>query len=320
MSASAKRNSNKKNSAKQANNPPKVIEAPIPKPQPDYHNLLAEKIASICEDHKMTIFGSYVREYLCHRSLDYAESDIDIFSYHHSLHDIRHIFESQGLRVSVDKTHGNRAEYFDEDGRGNSRHNAIFAVIHLTIGLVNDVFFTGSKIEVKVDFVKGEKDLSPPFHRLDFESNAFIWNKHGIHLSRQTGTDIDTLSARDIKDRETIILENAKKKITTYIPLPDVSEETMSDQNIYWRKSRINRISKMLKNGWTINNISSVQQALSPDNTICIVCQERIDGRALKMSCCSVYYHHHCFVSYGHSELENRTFVRCPQRCSNLHL
>lgn len=287
-------------------------------PVSKYHDILVSKIVKICDKLGITIFGSYVREYLCERPFNYEVSDIDIFSCKYDLSSLTRAFTKESIRVCVDKNKGTKYSRMDED---EDEDEDLFSVTHMILGLQNDELFTGKKIEIKIDFVKTERKLmAPPFNNLDFVSNAFIWDKSGIRLSRQTGTDIDKLSAREIKQREGSIIADANNKITSYVPLNSPSSDPMSSRNIYWRKTRISRISKMLKQGWHIKNIPCIKQVPHSDDVSCLVCQDIIDGPSLKMTCCTSHYHHDCFVQYSCSELDDRTFIRCTQRCSELHL
>jgi len=280
---------------------------------PNYHDIFINKIITICEENNITIFGSYVYEYICRRSLPCNE--LEIFSNSHSPSTIQKLFRLQGLRVSTDETQENGPMHFDDD-----YENIAFTIAHMIVGLANDELFTGRKFEVKINFIKGENKIKPPFKHLDFESNAFIWDKNGIRLSRNTGTDIDTLSPRDIKERENLILSKDEQRITSYIPLSNLSGDAMSSVYIYWRKQRLIYAVKMLEDGWTIKQFPFLQQTIASSDTCCIICQEIINGSSLKLFCCASHYHHNCFVQYACSELDDRTFVRCSQRCSEIHL
>jgi len=280
-------------------------------PESKIRTRMAEKIVNLSLEHLMTIFGSYVREYMCRRPFDLELSDIDIFSDTHQVEYFMKIVKSNGFRISTQKA--NKGKYHGDD--------RAFDVYHCTLGMVNDEFFLGKKIEIKVDYVVGPLGSRPPFRALDFECNAWIWDKYGIHLSQATGTNMDKMSPRDIKDHEIKILTDAKAKITTYFPMDKSGElRSMEGLNKYRRKIRAERIVKMLKRGWTITNMSEIVESQADPEDICSICQDAIEGSCIKMPCCVSKYHHDCFVTYAKSELDERTHVRCLQRCSELHV
>jgi predicted nucleotidyltransferase len=271
---------------------------------------MAEKVIDLVLREKMVIFGSYVREYLCRRPFDLEMSDIDIYS---SARDVKYfsgILSTEGFCVNVKDADPRR--YRGRDVRP-------FEVYHCTLRMINDDFFLGKSLEIKVDFVEANSLSEPPFEALDFSCNAWIWDEHGIRLSRKTGTDLDKMSPRDIKDVEIKLLDESKHKVATYYPLDkEGALRHLTGVNIYRRKVRVERIVKMLERGWTIPNITSLIETQPTAEDICSICQEAIEGTCLRMPCCVSKYHRSCFVHYAKSELEDRTHVRCLQRCTEL--
>jgi len=271
---------------------------------------IANKIVSISIEDGMEIFGSYVREYMCRRPFDLELSDIDIFS----IHDVKHfvkLAKEAGFRIEFEKAEKNKYH-----GRDRA-----FDVYHCTLGMMNDEFFLGKKVEIKVDYVKGPLNSRPPFQALDFECNAWIWDRYGIRLSQTTGTDMDKMSARDIKDHEGKILADSKALRTVYYPLDKPGEPSIMDGlDIYRRKLRANRIIKMLKRGWTITNIDGLVQSQANPNDICVICQNALEGPCIKMPCCVSKYHYDCFETYAKSELDERSHIRCLQRCKEIYV
>lgn len=286
----------------------------VPEPEtPDQaiYSRMAQRIVNIFIDHGFKIFGSYVREYMCERPFNADISDIDVFSVSHTPEDVKELLKGAGFRCSKPLC-------------GGEKYNPIwdepFKVYNFTVGMVNDFFFTGKRFSIEIDFVRAEHCSNPPFDGLDFSCNAWIWDSHGIRLSRSTGTSMDNLSPREIKHTEMEVLENAKKFITEYHPM-DNEEDLLSldKQYQYRRKARLERINKMISRGWTITNYPHLKETLLHSEEICMICQNEIENKCLKMQCCDGKYHNHCFIDYGKSELSNRTKVRCPQRCSELH-
>jgi hypothetical protein len=277
-----------------------------------------------------TIFGSYVREYMCGRPFNPAISDIDVFSATQNIRDLGILFESNGFRCShVDCS----------SSRYALGPNELFT---FTVGLHNDMFFTGHTLDVKIDFVfpdpkqfNPDINITPPFHFLDFACNAWIWDSTGIRLSRCTGTSLDKLSPREIKYAEIDVLENCKNFNTQYYPMDNDGDLRSLVENPK-RVKRLERLDKMLFSGWSIQGINLEKvpaEDVGPDD-ICTVCQDTIIsdcsekstpssnkiGDCTKLQCCDAKYHRECFLRYGSSELTTRTFIRCSQRCSELHL
>lgn len=274
-----------------------------------YYNILIEKFVGVCNKNDIMIFGSYVREYMCGRAFNYEKSDIDIYSDKFSIRKIVSLLVKEGIRVTILEDSVNK--YLIDESNEPS-----FKVSHIKIGLINDLIFIGESIEVDVDFVKDvDMNMYPPFGNLDFTTNALIWDDCGIRLTRNTGTDIDNLSERELKATEQKLLEDAKNKITTYIPL-NVNGDIMSSANKYFRQTRIRRITKLLKDHWKIENIPQLQNCEFTSER-CAICLDNLKNNSIKMSCCSMHYHYHCFEEHAKTELENRTFVRCTQRCSS---
>lgn len=274
---------------------------------------MVEKIIDICQEYKMMVFGSYVREYMCERTFNPELSDIDIFSVCHEKALFVRILRQHGFSVNCEQE--------DLDGKYRTVEGKKFTVHHLTLRMMNDEFFTGKAIDIKVDFVNGIRDDQPPFDSLDFSCNAWIWDEHGIRLSRKTGTELDDLSARDIKKRELQILDDAKKFTTEYYPMDKEGQLRHMDKlSVNRRKIRIARIIKMLQRGWTIKNFDTLTQQKIDHPETCPICQDEIGDTCLTMKCCAAKYHHDCFLSYGREELSDRSFIRCTQRCSEVHL
>jgi len=282
----------------------------------NYHQELANKFIKYCEKHNTTIFGSYLREYLVGRQIDFTVSDIDVFSHDTPADTFINELRKIGFRVIVNKKKQKKYVY---DGTAS--------VSHLTIGFANDKFFIGRKIDIDVDYVFCSHPLiKPPFKNLDFECNAFIWDENGIRLSRKTGTSIDNLSAREIRLKDAEIISNIENKVTTYFPLKVDVDDDMNSNIIQIRKCRIKRIIKMLIHGWKISGFDHFVESTEAKDHICLICQVNIgsedddneDTNFIKLTCCNTHYHSNCIKSYCKNELSDRKSIRCPQRCKHI--
>jgi len=278
-----------------------------------YQKYIAEEIVKICHDNGMIIFGNYVCEYMCGRTFNFDKCNIDIWggdTFGNSINYFTKKLRSTGFRVD-------RKQIYDN----NHDTDAYFDIYHCKIGMMNDDFFIGKKIDITVNFIENVFEYEPPFKDLDFTSNSWIWDHHGIRLSRRTGTDIDILTARDIKLREMELLNESQNKITTYFPFDQEGRLLhMGVRDIFCRMVRIEQIVKMLEQGWKISNINQLITVTPNDGDICCICQNIISTKGLKMTCCVSMYHYECFINYSKSELNDRTFIQCIQHCSELHL
>lgn len=313
INTSAKNRNKNKNKTKTSDNVITIPAAYSPSTSL-YHEKLADKLIEICHDNRIMIFGSYVREYMCYRPFNFDLSDLDLFASlpSVSLEKFKRKLQANGFYLKV----------LNESKTYPGTDATAFKVYHLRIGLMNDSFFINKKIDMSVDYIVyiDVADNYPPFGFLDFECNAFIWDKNGIRLSRKTGTTIDELSPRDIKFRELEIIENCKNYVTTYYPLQNTSVGSeINEHTVYLRRVRINRIIKMLERGWKINNIGPLTIIKPREGDICIICRDSIGDKAVSLSCCSSIYHPNCFISYAHSYLEAKTFIRCPQKCDDFY-
>ena len=290
-----------------------VIAQPSETEEQILYRRVAEQIVNICINNDVVIFGGYVREYICGRNFD-KRSDIDLFSKTQTVEDFREILNSSGFKCSPARSTPEKYHGVNDD----------FKVYHFRTRMVNDFFFTGKNYEIEIDFVESECHHEPPFDALDFSCNAWIWDIHGIRLSRSTGVDdIDRLSPRDIKEKEMQILAEAKKLNTAYYFMDQEGYLlNMDDSTIYRRQIRLGRINKMLERGWTITNLPHLiyGTATSSERDFCVICMDEIKDCCAQLSCCRTKYHRGCFIDYGKDQLKERTYVRCAQRCSELHL
>lgn len=282
-------------------------------------NRMIEKFINFAKSRKMIIFGSFVREYICGRPFDHTSSDIDVFSKEISVSHISNVLNGEGFTVVIDQSAAKEQRY--------TVSKQPFLVSRLTIGLMNCEMFLDKKLEILVDFVQGKhlksKRLLPPFNCLDFECNAFIWDKHGIRLSRNTGTLIDSMSEKEIKEYEQKIIQDAKSKIALYVPTDKLPKppKGVNPQANYFRKMRAKRIVKLLVNGWEVKHFSGFVINTPSKDDNCTICGDEIINKYFKLSCqCGSKYDYECFTKFIESELNDKTFIRCVQRCAEIYL
>ena len=153
-----------------------VVDSSVTIPTKNYHQALVQKIVSFCFKNKLVLFGSFVREHLCSRPFDPEASDLDIFS--HKMDAFTFTSKMGKIGINTCRVNGTVPKYMTCGD---------FAVHSFVLRMANDEFFLGRKIEVRVDFVKADHvRIFPPFNSLDFECNAFIFDRRGIRLSRYT--------------------------------------------------------------------------------------------------------------------------------------
>jgi len=259
-------------------------------------------ILNSCFNLDLTLFGSYVRDYMFRLKFDYAVSDIDVFSNLIKSDKFVEVLTKDGVLVIPDTNKTITSKYTDHKS---------FTVEHFIVNCSDGI--------LKIDFVSSSTatNMEPPFNVLDFECNAFIWDKNGIRLSRNTGSALDTLDPRGKKEKEVDIIISGRNKITNYIPF-SCRGQIMSPISVYWRKTRVQRIIKMLTRGWTISNLESLSYASTPIQTRCDHCSQSIDHECVTFNCCNSSYHPDCFAISSCISLDTSAYINCPNGCTSL--
>ncbi|CAH6419908.1 Hypothetical protein HVR_LOCUS983 [uncultured virus] len=274
-----------------------------------FRTILFEKFAKLLIERNFTLFGSCVREYMCDRIFDHTT--IDIFSGSSGFTELKAILTLSGFRIAEISIlpKNNQYSYLIKD----------HGVYNFTIGLTNDELFVGEKIEFNINFINGYA-ISPSFGYLEFDCDAFIWDKYGIRLGSNTGTYLDKLSRRISKWKEMKILEDADKKITSYIPINEVLNASQGNDAWHFRRVRVKNIVRLIQAGWTIKNFNCIIEVKPMIHDICTICQEELVDKCIKLSCvCGCAYHHDCFIRFAQSALNDKTFITCPQRCREVY-
>ena len=147
----------------------------------------------------------------------------------------------------------------------------------ITIGKIP---FVHSGIELSFDFdiiVPINTKITPPFNKLDFISNVFILTKHGVIISNNTGTIIDTMSILQ-KQKITNIIMNDIVEFKTQFCLATRHNNDYTCGDFYYNSKVFKRINKMLFRTfrWNITNIPILICDYKRNHTncdnICCIC------------------------------------------------
>lgn len=188
----------------------------------------------------------------------------------------------------------NQNNYFNIPNILKTKHN-----ISVVIG--KTFTYPGMTLSISIDILYSRENINqePPFKKTDFLCNIFIENKHGIRISKNTGTVIDlmndmekiTISSKimnDIVNFKTLIAGNYKKNIEKILVL---------------------RICKLLNKKWIINNLpfKILKNEEENEDEMCVICQSsyKIDEKIIKITkklenekeIC-IKYHCDCFLKY----------------------
>lgn len=284
--------------------------------------LFIEKLINILIENGVLIFGGAVRDKMVHdhycRKFHEAEMDTSKFSdpsYHpetkHRLlvandidafvrgnkDDVQKLFDtldSRGYKVIVKAV---KQKYFTFT---NLDHQKVEISIKGADGL-------GLQVKIPVDILfSEEKDIEPPFGRLDLLCNGFVMDKFGIRLSTQTGTRMDLQKPFTRKMEELEILEKIFKLRT------DIAEMWEEDNDSHNRDHRISRIIGMQGRGWEVNNRVFCSEKKEHKDEICVRCARGPNKlqRLVKLKCCDRYIHHWCLY---HQMTDSELAPRCPK-------
>jgi len=176
-------------------------------------------------------------------------------------------------------------------------------------------------IEISFDFdiiIPINAKLLPPFNKLDFLCNVFIMNKHGIIISNNTGTIIDTMSILQKQKISNIIMNDIVEFKTEFCARYINNDYTCGDFN--YNRKVLQRINKMLFRTfrWNISNIpmficDNKGNRSNCDNTCCIclsnfknndkIVKIYIDNSTKTEKVCS-NTHDKCLFKYFETQLE----------------
>jgi hypothetical protein len=265
---------------------------------------VAHKFINLCIERGFTIFGEYVREYLCDRPYNFNLYKINISSWgdlcSFSFDDLVSILQENGFETKVTAVYSsgkNKCQVYECD-----------------LLLINAEFLLGRKIRIHYIYAE-DPDHEPTFGVLDFGCNAWLWNQNGIHISRNTGTDIDALSDRDIKHRESLILSDCINKIATSYPIYGIitNHENLLIQH---RQFKFKQFISLLLEGWKSRDLYQIKLDNNTEATSCIVCKRDIERLCIKLTCCDCRYHYRCFKNDFMCKIEekNANCIKCKTK------
>ena len=146
----------------------------------------------------------------------------------------------------------------------------------ITIGRIP---YVHSGIELSFDFdiiVPRRTNVHPPFCKVDLLSNIFILSKHGVVMSKHTGTIIDKMSILNKQKISTLIMVDIVEFKTQFC-MRNYSNRCVSG-NFSYNSKVFERLNKMLFRNfkWDIKNLpflmSNYKRNSSTRNDICCIC------------------------------------------------
>ena len=168
-------------------------------------------------------------------------------------------------------------------------------MIHRIIG--KTFTFSGLGLSLRTDcIVNNGNNLEPPFNHLDFLCNSLVEDRTGIRLSKNTGTELDTMNSvqrvtclSDIIDQ--IVNMQAFGVFNWFTSLDDDLD------NNRLIKDATHRISKMMEKGFYVNCKSISKDILmEEDEKVCVICQDSITGDCFKIN--TIHMHSVCFREF----------------------
>lgn len=210
---------------------------------------------ALVKKHDAIIFGGYVRDMIANGvNLDKYECDFDSATAI-APHSIDFTINGRG-RISYDFVRGMLEDCMDECAKDfledfqsmsvvptAKEENDDNSNIHTTEMRIIVKRSDGSSITVPVKYMcQNEPHTMPPFGRIDLECDAFVWDRAGVRISRNTGLKwIDNASIMNIRDIESRIIQDIQHKTT-------VAHGDYLDHGTTFAK----RIHNLVINGWSI--------------------------------------------------------------------
>jgi hypothetical protein len=173
----------------------------------------------------------------------------------------------------------------------------------------------GVTMNIIIDIVISDKIA--PFGKLDFLCNGFIMtNNNNIHLSNNTGTDLDKLGILEKKEIEAKIIKDMVNFTTHYCnKFPSISNKN----NYYAIESNeiaCKKIENMINNKWkwNIQNLPFViiypnkYQNIYKNCSICLGKLKRKDRKIVftEENNFTHIYHNDCYFKYIYRQLDNK--------------
>ena len=209
----------------------------------------------------------------------------------------------------------------------------------ITVGRIPYVS-TGTELSFDIDIIMPKNiKRQPPFNKLDFLCNIFIMSKHGIVVSKDTGTIIDSMSIMDKQKISCSIMKDIIEFKTQFCMKNAYSYDYIAGDFSYNNKV-YKRLHKMMFRSfkWNITNLPfEICDYKGEYNNVCNICLSNFrnkKNRVIKMfnvnssnteKVCTNIAHDKCIFKYFETQLEgckqeydfeatdNFTF-KCPVR------
>lgn len=189
----------------------------------------------------------------------------------------------------------------------------------ITVGKIPYVS-TGVDLSFDIDIVL-PKDINrqPPFKKLDFLSNIFIMTKHGIVISRETGTIIDNMSVVDKQKISCSIMKDIVEFKTQFCMNSPYTHDYIAGDFAY-NAAVYKRLHKMMFRSfkWNISNLPfEICDYKGLYNDVCSICRSNFknkNNRVIKMfnnnssntkQVCTNVAHDKCIFKYFETQLES---------------
>jgi hypothetical protein len=175
----------------------------------------------------------------------------------------------------------------------------------------------GVTMNIVIDIVIADKIA--PFGKLDFLCNGFIMtNNNSIHLSTNTGTDLDNLEFVEKKEIEAKIIKDIVNFRTYYCnKFPEISNKN-NYYAIEYNEIACKKIENMINNKWKWNilNLPFIIIHHNKYKNIydkCSICFEKIKKKNKKIifneNNLTYMFHNDCFFKYMYKQLDNKKLL-----------
>lgn len=171
-------------------------------------------------------------------------------------------------------------------------------------------------IEFFMDVVDA-RDEEPPFGRLDFLCNGFVWTAGGVSFSENCGIPEDKLDADSKIIFEHAVREGVRNRETKIVLAKCNGTE---DEKRFIRKMFITRLLKIWAKGWTIIKYPHLYCVRSDSCKSCLACSKPIATNTLciQTGCCQSTIHLKCFREYAYNAIDTGAAHANGLYCSQL--
>lgn len=227
-------------------------------------------------------------------------TDIDVFCTTDKVDILKKELAAIQLRVVNERS--GRGAYWFSDGL---KHTEMIVIPDINCAIASTIPFLAHLI-VKLDVITAEKNMSPPFGKLDFQCNSILLHGNGCY----------SLSP-DVAPFTMCPLDKIEK-------LQKIISDIVIDRAVLYKKPvQSYRIEKMLLKGWTVQG-ERMEACQKTPGDVCMLCLSEFSGpvintrnvcmnKHIKLTCCTSYFHPQCMLKL----LEQNTEY-CPNCFSDL--